>query len=113
MSLYDRATTVEQWIHDTRWLLFEAEQYVDASLSKCPYESKAELGRARETARLVATALTTLNTKVASLRTAIEVQLQEQDYPLCEGLQHQRQLSCWSLHCAGRKSSSRLLSSHR
>jgi hypothetical protein len=79
MSLYDGATTVEQWIHDTRWLLFEAEQYVDASLSKCPYESNAELGRARETARLVARALTTLNTKVASLRTAIEVQLQEQD----------------------------------
>jgi hypothetical protein len=77
MSLCDGATTVEQCIHDTRRLLFEAEQYVDASLLKCPYGSNAELGRARETARLVARALTTLNAKVARLRTAIEVQLQE------------------------------------
>jgi hypothetical protein len=79
MSLDNRSTTVEQWIHETGWLLLGAEQCVDASLSKCPYESNAELRQAREKGRLVARALTSLNMKVASLRTAIEVQLQEQD----------------------------------
>jgi hypothetical protein len=78
MSSDDRATTtVEQWIHETRLQLSGAEQCVDAGLSRCPYESDAELRQARQEARLVARVLTALNRKVANLRTAIEVQLQD------------------------------------
>jgi hypothetical protein len=59
--------------------LLGAEQCVDAGLSRCPYESDAELREARQEARLVARALTALNRKVANVRIAIEVQLHEQE----------------------------------
>jgi hypothetical protein len=76
------ATSVGRWIQEVRSLLSEAEQCVDAGLSRCPYESNGELRQARDKARQVARALTALNRKVANLRTAIEVRLHEQDSQL-------------------------------